>query len=207
MGSEATRAGATPRRRASHAFDLERQPQRPGELCREVRLDIDQRPIAAAAAAAGVPVSLWATVSVETRRCLELTAAVFGVSATAVCAALEDACTEARTGPREPETASASRLGDYGEALLRAVPHQTQRAVGGVLLRPPLRMLAAWSLAAEDAGVELEAWATGMLEAPVGEAARWEACAALAGQTLAEWTLVQTARRLRSASTLAQTAG
>jgi hypothetical protein len=49
---------------------LERQPQRPGELCREIRLDVGvhKAVVTAAAAAAGVPVSLWATVAVESQR-------------------------------------------------------------------------------------------------------------------------------------------
>jgi hypothetical protein len=206
VGSEETRAGATPRRGASPPFDLERQPRRPGELCREVRLDIDQRPIAVGAAAAGVPISLWATVAVESRRCVDLTAALFGVSRGTVGAALEQAVTDERTDACERETVPGSRLRDYGEALVRAVPHRTQPAVGGVLLRPPLRMLSAWSLAADDADVELELWAASVLADPPDEPVQWQASAALSAQTLAEWALVQTARRLRSASTLAHTA-
>jgi hypothetical protein len=148
-------------------------------------------------------VSLWATVAVESRRCVDLASRTFAASSAAVTAWLQDAAAIAE----EPGMASVSRLCQYGRALLQASPAARERSVGGVLLRPPLRMLTAWSLAAEEDGVELEAWTTGMLEAPVGEPVRWEASAALAGQTLAEWALVQAARRLRSASTLAQTAG
>jgi hypothetical protein len=189
-------------------FDLERQPQRPGELCREVHLDAGghEAVVVTCATAAGVPVSLWATVAVESRRCVALTSALFAVTDAAVTATL-DAAAEEQTHPDEPDAASRSRLSDYGQALGRASAHSPKHTLGRVLLRPSLRMLTAWSLASGEAGVTLKAWASGLLEYPVGEPVRWEASAALAGQTLAEWTLVQTARRLRSPRTLAQIAG
>ncbi len=190
-------------------FDLERQPQRPGELCREVHLDAGghKAVVVARAAAAGVPVSLWATVAVESRRCVALTSALFAVTDAMVAATL-DAAVEEQTYPGEPDAASRSRLSDYGQALGRASALSPKHTLGRVLLRPSLRMLTAWSLASGEAGVALKAWASRLLlEDPVGEPVRWEASAALAGQTLAEWTLVQTARRLRSARTLAQIAG
>jgi hypothetical protein len=122
-------------------------------------------------------------------------------------AATLDAAAEEQTYPGEPDAASRSRLSDYGQALVQAGAHSPTHTLGRVLLRPSLRMLTAWSLASGEAGVALKAWASGLLEDPVGEPVRWEASAALTGQTLAEWTLVQTARRLRSARTLAQIAG
>jgi hypothetical protein len=188
---------------------LERQPQRPGELCREIRLDVGvhEAVVAVAAAAAGVPVSLWATVAVESQRCVGLTSALFSVPDAVVIAALDDAAAKAQAHPGEQDAVSASRLCEYGRALARAGAHLPERTLGGVLLRPSLRILTAWSLASEEAGVALEAWASGLLEHPGGEAVRWEASAALVGQTLAEWTLVQAARRLRCASTFAQIAG
>jgi hypothetical protein len=209
VGSGRERGGLRPRRWTPAPFDLERQPQRPGELCREIRLDVGvyETVVTAAAAAAGVPVSLWATVTVESQRCVGLTSALFSVPDAVVIAALDDAAAEAQAHPYEQDAVSASRLCEYGRALARAGAHTAEQTLGGVLLRPSLRILTAWSLASEEAGVALEAWASGLLKHPVGEAARWEASAALGGQTLAEWTLVQAARRLRCASTFAQIAG
>jgi predicted HicB family RNase H-like nuclease len=209
VGSGRERGGLRPRRWTPAPFDLERQPQRPGELCREIRLDVGvhEAVVAAAAAAAGVPVSLWATVAVESQRCVGLTSALFSVPDAVVITALDDAAAEAQAHPDEQDAVLASRLYEYGRALAQAGAHPPERTLGGVLLRPSLRILTAWSLASEEAGVALEAWASGLLEHPVGEAARWEASAALVGQTLAEWTLVQAARRLRCASTFAQIAG
>jgi predicted HicB family RNase H-like nuclease len=210
VGSGRERGGLRPRRWTPAPFDLERQPQRPGELCREIRLDVGvhEAVVAAAAAAAGVPVSLWATVAVESQRCVGLTSALFAAPDAVVITALDDAAAEAQAHPGEQDAVSASRLCEYGRALARARAHPPERTtLGGVLLRPSLRILTAWSLASEEAGVALEAWASGLLKHPVGEAARWEASAALVGQTLAEWTLVQAARRLRCASTFAQIAG
>jgi predicted HicB family RNase H-like nuclease len=209
VGSGRERGGLRPPRWTPAPFDLERQPQRPGELCREIRLDVGvhEAVVAAAAAAAGVPVSLWATVAVESQRCVGLTSALFSVPDAVVIAALDDAAAEAQAHPGEKDAVSASRLSDYGRALAQAGAHLPERTLGGMLLRPSLRILTAWSLASEEAGVALEAWASGLLEHPVGQAARWEASAALVGQTLAEWTLIQAARRLRCASTFAQIAG
>jgi hypothetical protein len=209
VGSGRERGGLRPRRWTPAPFDLERQPQRPGELCREIRLDIGghEAIVAAAAAAAGVPVSLWATVAVESQRCVELTSALFSVPDAVLITALDDAVAEGQAHPGEQDAVAPSRLCEYGQALAQAGARTPERALGGVLLRPSLRLLTAWSLASEEAGMALEAWASELLDHPVGEAARWEASAALSGQTLAEWTLVQAARRLRCASTFAQITG
>lgn len=203
------RGGLRSRRWTPAPFELERQPQRPGELCREIRLDVGAHDIAVAAAAAGagVPVSLWTTVAVESRRCVELTSTLFAAPDAVVITALDDAAAEALAHPGEQDAVLASRLREYGRALAQAGAHSPERTLGSVLLRPSLRILTAWSLASEEAGMALDAWASGLLNDPVGEVVRWEASAALAGQTLAEWTLVQAARRLRCASTFAQIAG
>jgi hypothetical protein len=209
VGSGRERGGLRPRRWTPAPFDLERQPQRPGELCREVRLDIGDHEavVATAAAAAGVPVSLWATVAVESQRCVELMSVLFAAPDAVLITALNDAAAEAQAHRGKQDAVAPSRLCEYGQALAQANAYLPERTLGGVLLRPSLRVLTAWSLASTEAGVALEAWASELLKDTVGEVVRWEASAALVGQTLAEWTLVQAARRLRCASAFAQIAG
>lgn len=205
------------RERSAHAqpswtpprFDLDRQPQRPGELCREIRLRASEHDSAveAQAAAAGVPSSLWATLAIESQRCLQETASLFGVPGHVVSGALEHAASDGRKSAAGPSGESPSRLYDYARALVRAGARPARPTIGGLLLRPPLRMLTAWSLSCHATGLPLEAWATLHLAEAINEPVNWEASAAQAGQTLAEWIVVQTARRLRSTSTLAHTAG
>jgi len=210
VGSANGRRAEVRRGPVTPPFDLARQPQRPGELCREVRLPAgaDQRVTEVRAAAAGVPASLWATLAVESERCVQRSAALFALPDTLVVAALEDAAAE-----EEPETVARladgtpSRLCDYARALLNARSREAAAVVGGVVLRPSLTMLTAWSLASRQAGLKLEAWASSHLSETALEPVRWEGSAALSGQTLAEWTVLQAARRLRSARTRAHSAG
>jgi hypothetical protein len=187
-------------------FDLWLQPQRPGELCREIVLDratdLDELP--GRAADAGVPAPLWATLVIEGERCIGQNASLFKVSREFVVSALDDAAAATHAEARPGTT---SRLMDYARALLDASQVAAVATVGGVLLRPSLRMLTAWSLASEAAGLALETWTRECLVESLCEPVAWEASAALAGQTLAEWTVVQTARRLRPASTLAHSTG
>lgn len=209
VGSGHERGSHAPPNWTAPPFDLEHQPQRPGELCREIRLRPSERDgaVEAGAAAAGVPSSLWATLAIESQRCAEETALLFDVPGYIVSGALEHAASKERESSVGPTEESSSRLCDYAQALLRAPARRARPTMGGLLLRPPLRMLTAWSLSSHAAGLPLEAWATLHLTQPIYEPVNWEASAAEAGQTLAEWIVVQTARRLRPASTLAHTAG
>jgi hypothetical protein len=186
-------------------YDLDRQPQRPGELCSELCIDAIQlaAQIHARAARAGLPSSLWSTLAAESRRCVEVATGLLGLSPAEVRGLLDTF-----TGREQPLSQPAvSRLGDYAHALLAAQPRTTTPSVGPLLLRPSATQLTAWSLAAARNSVDLDAWILQRLQDTPGNMVGWEAAAALAGQTLLEWTLAQTARRLRPASTPAHSAG
>jgi hypothetical protein len=190
------------------AYDLSRQPQRPGELCTEIYLDgpSGDRGIECGISASGLPAVLSATLAIECHRVLDSASTLFGVPTVLVERLLDIASTELATRSDESMTPVGSRLTDYARALLDAHRGVATATIGPIVLRVSTTMLAAWQLASEAADEHLEQWAMRRLHAPPQEFVRWEASAALLGQTLAEWALVQTARRLRPASTLAQTA-
>jgi hypothetical protein len=198
------RSSATTRRKLS-PYDLDTQPQRPGELCSELRLDA---PALAAqvhdqAARAGLPSALWSTLTVESRRCVEVAAGLLGLSPAVVSGLLD-----AYAGYEQPfSPPPVSRLGDYALALRAARPRAATRTVGALLLRPSTTQLTAWSLAATSNREGLDAWIVPRLQDAAANLVGWEAAAALGGQTLLEWTLAQTARRLRPASTPAHSTG
>jgi hypothetical protein len=203
VGSRRGRGPAAPTRWEAPPYDLDQQPQRPGELCAEIRIangsaaaDVHRR-----AADVGLPSTLWATLAVESHRTVELTGTLLGLSAPGVRAVLDE---QIHTG----EEPTGTRLGDYARALTHAHQRKASFGFGAVLLRPSTTQITAWTLAAAADGVSLEAWVLARLQStPSNSLQRWEASAAIAGQTLCEWALVQTARRLRPASTLAHAAG
>jgi len=189
------------------SYDLTAQPQRPGELCCELRLA--ERELAAEAekhaAATGVPTALWATVAVEATRCLTPAAGVLGVPRSTLNGWLDDAA--AATDAAKPGRTPGCRLLDYAQALQSARPRPAGARIGPLLLRPSETTLAAWWLAATEASLTLEAWCAACLRTAAPGAMSWEAAAALGGQTIGEWLLAQALRRLRAARTLAHTAG
>jgi hypothetical protein len=187
-------------------YDLDAQPQRPGELCDELRLD---DPHLAArvedlGARAGVPALLWATVAVEASRCVTTAGELLDTPAETLIAWLDEAASHPTPSL---ETLPVCRLLDYAAALMRATPRRPRARIGPLLLGPSQTMLTAWTLASIQAGLRLDEWALNQLARAPACALSWEASAALSGRTLSEWVVAQAARRLRSASTLAQAIG
>jgi hypothetical protein len=188
----------------SRPYDLALQPQRPGELGREIVLDLardEAVEIECRAAVVGLPGTLWATLAVEATRSVTLVATLLGLPAATVHRALSAAAEEVAPARRR------SRLSDYAKALRTAVQRVPAAAAGGVALRPGLASATAWEAEAEAAALSLNEWALRALAAAPDGFAAWEAAAADEGRSLPEWALIQAARRHRSASTPAQIAG
>jgi hypothetical protein len=202
------RKGQTARRWSAAPYDLARQPQRPGELCSEIRLTTPapDPTMAQRARASGLPIVLWATLAVECQRVLELVIRSFELPPALALQTLDAASAKPPLTIKDRSSGSGSRLSDYARALLNARPLSASVELGPVMLRVSTTMITAWMLACEQAGESLEDWASEQLTRPPRELVRWESSAAAGGQTLAEWALLQAARRLRCASTLAQTA-
>jgi hypothetical protein len=187
--------------RHSPPYDLARQPQRPGELGREVVLKLGRdscREIERRAAAAGVPATLWATLAVEAARSVTLVETTLGVTAVE---ALSAAAVEARPRGRR------SRLTDYADALRAATPRDPVAMIATMAVRPGLASATAWEAEAEAAEVALDVWLVLAIDRAPAKFVAWEAAAADEGRSLPEWALVHAARRCRSARTSAQIAG
>jgi hypothetical protein len=187
-------------------FSLALQPQRPGELCETVRPGWTSEELVALqrhAAAAGLPLSLWLTLEVEAQRALSVAADLVGVPPAVLAAQADDAAALSSSDRIAP--VAARRLAEYGAAL-RAGDKRFRVADGhlSVALDVPHTLLAAWALAAADAGKRLEEWVT-LQELPPGRHL-WEAAAAEAGLQLDGWLLRQAICCARSRSTAAHTA-
>jgi hypothetical protein len=195
----------TPPSWAPRPYNLQRQPQRPGELSAEIRIASapSNTDVATAAARAGLPESLWATLAVESRRVVAYVAETFEANTGAVTTLLDNASN--RHAPAGDAT-SRSRLAAYAAALSAAQSNDATSAIGPILLRPSATMLSAWNIAADRDRVNVDSWAQQHLEHHSGTFIAWETAAAFSGQTLAEWALAHAARRLRSRSTAPQTA-
>jgi hypothetical protein len=182
-------------------YDLARQQQRPGELGREVVLDIGRdscREIERRAAAAGVPATLWATLAVEATRSAALVETTFGFTAVETLSA---AAAEAAAAGRR------SRLSDYADALRAATPRDPVAVIAAIAVRPGLASATAWEAEAAAAEVALDVWLVLAIDRAPARFVAWEAAAADEGRSLPEWALVHAARRCRSARTPAQIAG
>jgi hypothetical protein len=154
------------------------------------------------AASAGLPASLWATTAIEATRSIKLVETSLSLPITEIHELLSIAATSRQGMQRR------SRLNDYAHALRLAAPRPpAATGLRGIALNPGLASATAWKSEADAVGVSLEAWLkSAIVAAPDGFVA-WEAAAADEGRSLSEWALVQAARRRRSASTPAQTAG
>lgn len=182
-------------------IDLQRQPTRPGVTQTEIELQVGTELMEAASQAAteeGLSVSVWIGFVIESER------------------AVRQACGENREidelrerldgMARElnpPIPGAATRLAEFGRALRNAAMAPTQGSAMGGNLRTPARLSArvpyqavtAWRLAAIENGQPVNAWAIKHLQRLPRGRFRWEAAAAERGETLAEWVLVQAARR------------
>lgn len=181
-------------------FSLEAQPQRPGELAELIDVNLTPAEIArvaAAAAQAGLPLTLWLYIAVEAERALAEVASVLELEPDELIAAFDAAVQSC--SPRGPRHVFTRRLDDYAGALVDTKP-ATLPAPERLSVRVPHRIAAGWAHAAAAAGRPFDCWLTTMIAAATGRE-HWEAAAAADGQTLAEWVWLQAARCARSRST------
>jgi hypothetical protein len=185
--------------------DLGAQPQRPGELTATVVIGLDvptRRYVMQSAASEGLPPSLWLAIAIEAQRCLSCASELLGVSLEELVHELDRAASS--SWENRHDHPAMARLRAYASVVREGRRGGCMTAVPASLpLSPGLHVAAAWALQAEGIGVNVEQWASHAANAlPAGRAA-WEAASAAEGQPLAEWILVQAARRRRAASTSA----
>lgn len=188
------------------AFSLRVQPQRPGELCESLSIELPPAVLSCAeqhAREARLPLALWLVITIEAERALAAAASAAGVEPEDLALAADSAAGEAcryDVGPAE-----VRRLASYAAALRLGVSEG--RATGSkrsVSLRLSHLSLARWALAAADANLPFDRWVEGRRLVPGRE--RWEAAAAEAAQPLGEWLVTQAARLARSSSAVPQPA-
>jgi hypothetical protein len=182
------------------------QPQRPGELCESLSIELPPGALSHAerhARAAQLPLALWLVITIEAERALGAAASAAGVQPDELALAADTAARAARrydVGPAETR-----RLASYATALRVGTSDSTAKAAKtSVTLRLSHLLLARWALTAAEADVSLGEWAAGLSLVPGRE--RWEAAAAEDAQPLAEWLLTQAARLARSISAAPQPA-
>jgi hypothetical protein len=188
------------------AFSLEMQPQRPGELCESLSIELPPAVLSDAshhARAARLPLALWLVITIEAERAL-------GAAGSAARVEPEDLALAADTAARavrryDVGPAETRRLASYATALRVGTSDSAATAAKtSVTLRLSHLLLARWALTAAEAGVSLAEWAAGLSLVPGRE--RWEAAAAEDAQLLGEWLLTQAARLARSTSPAPQPA-
>jgi hypothetical protein len=188
------------------AFSLEMQPQRPGELCESLSLELPPGALSHAqrhAQTARLPLALWLVISIEAERALGAAASAAGVKPEDLALAADTSARAVRGYDLGP--AETRRLASYATALRVGASDRTVTADRtGVTLRLSHLLLARWALTAAEAGLSLGEWAAGLQLVPGRE--RWEAAAAEAAQPLGEWLLTQAARLARSISAAPQPA-
>jgi len=191
-------------RRSQAAYDLVRQPQRPGDLCGEVVLTVpadDSARYEEEASRLGLPVELWATLAAEASRSIATVCALTGKSGYAATGLLDEAALDSGVDFHR------TRLNDYAKALRTSSPRPTVKSLGRIALRPSLSALTAWEVEAERIGTSSQAWALAAVESATGGFVGWEAAAADRGQSMVEWATLQAARRRRSERARAHRAG
>lgn len=162
----------------------------------------DAEMIEGRAASSGLPATLWATKAIEATRSVNLVEAALSLSSADIHELLSAAAAD------KPWTQRWSRLNDYAHALRVATPRPAASiGLRRIALNPGLASATAWNSEAHAAGISFETWLRNAIATAPSGFVPWEAAAADAGRCLAEWALVQAARRRRSASTPAQTAG
>jgi hypothetical protein len=181
-------------------IDLGRHPTRPGVTHVDIKLEL---PIDLAhgahdlAAMEGVPSAVWVALVIESERAVRQAR---GEDSDAE--ELRDRLDELAKTPAAPVPGGALRLGAFGKALRHAGPGAGPRPGRPVTLHPqrmtaraPYQALTVWRAAAIGDGRRLDEWAAERLRPLPRGRFLWEASAAERGETLAEWVLVQAARR------------
>jgi hypothetical protein len=171
-----------PPRQALRRVPVGAAPSRPGEMPARIVLEV------AFVDAASVRAGLRAAVAIEAARCLAFVARRRSLGADAIERRLDAAARVAEPPPVVP--IAAHRLADYARQLSAAGPGVADER-SPVELLVPSRQMAAWALAAAEAGLPVEEWAQRLLDSAPQLALAWEAASAARAQTLLEWALAQ----------------
>jgi hypothetical protein len=163
-----------------------------------------RRHVSIAASAGRLSPALWLVIAIEAQRCLVRAAELASQPVDELAAMFDEiACSTPLSAPSPGTHPALVQLQAYARALMAG--DSTVRATLGtsVPLTPAMHVGASWATEAEAVGTTTEEWAsTAAHECPPGRV-EWEAASAVQGQTLAEWTAIQAARRWRAASTSA----
>ena len=176
------------------SFDLAVQPLRPGVAHESLPLFLEPRladAVERAAAADGLPTSLWAGIAIESERALITLASAVTTDPAALAGILDDAARERHDGLANQR---GRRVVRYALALRDCAPRAPVRGQSPLNVAVAHHTLIAWELAAAADGQSVDRWADACLSRlPVGRG-RWESAAALVGQTVGEWIGAQAAR-------------
>jgi hypothetical protein len=187
------------------SVSLRHQPQRPGELTELIDVPLDATAAArtrAAAVEAGLPLELALYIAIEAERAVSEAVEVTGVERAELVARLDAAA--AVTPERGLGHTLVRPLEQYAAAVARGLPDD-DAAGRAVRARVPHHVACAWAHAAAAVGKPFDSWVADTLARASGDRKPWEAAAARAARTLAEWVLVQAASFARSRSTSPQT--
>lgn len=176
-------------------FDLDLHPLRPGLSHESVQLVLEPRladGVERAAAADGLPTSLWAGIAIESERALGVLARDTNSETAALASFLDDAAFQRYDGLVHQR---GRRLVRYALAVRGPAPREREQAQRPLIVPVAQHSLIAWELAAGAEGETVEQWAAKTVARLPANRGRWESAAALAGQTLGEWIAAQAARR------------
>ena len=177
--------------------------QRPGELADVVPITLDGdvgRRTLELAEHARLPLALYVVCAVEAERALAEVARALGTATDEIAPCLDDAAADSTPPQFEPPASRPLR------AYARALRYGGCKSRSGqrVELVVPDRLRARWSIAAQEAGMTVEAWIAAQLATTRRGVERWEAQAAAEARTLSEWVALQALSRCRRSSTSAQ---
>jgi hypothetical protein len=191
----------------SPSHPLRLQPQRPGQLCSQLRLAVaDQtvKRIEAGAQAAGIPKSLFATLAIDSARHVTATSEMLGIAPLELATTLDAAAAENQAA-QLLATGSLGKFRQYAAALRRGEdPDDPATQQGGPLVAiVSEETIAGWTISAINSGMALADWAGVQLTQASLTPHLWEAAAAHVAQSLQAWILDQAASSSRSATTSA----
>lgn len=189
---------------AARSHRLASAPQRPGELGVPVWVNLDgdaRSHVGEGCERDRLPATLWLTIAIEGQRCLTLASRTLEVSASEAAATLDKVAATIELTQRD--FPAVAQLRAYARAVLTGDRSAASMLPASLPLTPALHVAGAWALTAQTADQSVKAWASAVAAARPAGRARWEAASAAAGQTLAEWAVVQAARRCRRSSTSA----
>jgi hypothetical protein len=176
-------------------FCLRLQPQRPGDLCDWIELELAPSAAMRIAESARVPVGLWLTIAIEAKRVL----GSCGPTAEDEFEAHLDEAAQVRIEAAVGR-APARALRAYADALRAGSEANVEDPGRLVVLTPPQAMSTAWEHHAREAEMPLGLWLSREAASRPTGRVDWEAAAAERGQSLAEWIL-RSAGRVPSGTT------